>query len=211
MESREIRPKYKCPCRRVGIAGGIGSGKSVVSRILRCKGFRVYDCDSEASRLMHENADLRQRITEIIGPDAYGDDGLLNRALVASRLFGDPTVRQRVNEVVHKAVTDDFLLFSDGEDDVVFVESAILGSSGLAAVCHSVWMVDAPEATRVERVKLRSKLSEDDIKARMESQRKELDFIPPFKIKTLSNGDIDLLLPQILPLLQELTQSQKDG
>lgn len=157
----------------IGITGGIGSGKSVVSRVLRCNGFIVYDCDSEAKRIMTQDEKVKTQLQAGIGCEIYSEQGELNRKLLAQMLFNDLKVRTFVNEIVHCAVFEDIksrLSLSKAE---FFIESAILYSSGLWELCEAIWMVTAPEEERMKRVAHRDNLSAAEIKKRMETQEKE--------------------------------------
>lgn len=159
--------------KRIGITGGIGSGKSVVSSLLRVMGYPVYDTDSEARRLMNASPELRRQIAEAFGDDIY-TDGSLNRPLLASRAFGHPDRVARLNAIVHPAVRLDFDRWSRGcKAGICFVESAILYESHLDRLVDEVWLVTAPETLRVERVQQRSGLTADEVRSRMASQMDE--------------------------------------
>lgn len=94
------------------ITGGIGSGKSVVSRVLRLNGYPVYDCDSEAKVLMETDPEVREGLKKILGNDAFFNNGKLNRKFVASIIFSDSEKRREVNGLVHEAVRKDFKVFA---------------------------------------------------------------------------------------------------
>lgn len=188
------------------ITGGIGSGKSVVSRVLRLNGFAVYDCDTEARRLMEENVIVREEITGILGPEAYvpgvshGKEVRLNRSFVASAIFNDDKLRNMVNAVVHRAVREDFIRFATLSNGTVFCETAIPVTSRIDRICDRIWIVTAPEEVRIERVKLRNSLSEDEIKKRIATQRDEFESLPKDKLIEIKNGNNDPVLPRIYEL-----------
>ena len=187
---------------RIGITGGIGSGKSVVSRIVRCNGFPVYDCDFEAGRLMQSDSALKERLSAVLGGKAYNACGELDRKYVASRIFGDSELRKDVNRLVHSAVREDFRRFAEARKGKVFVESAILFSSGLASLCDKVWVVEAPKETRVVRVMSRNGCDRDDVESRMSAQSTEFAKVPSDAL-FLDNGGEVPLLQKILRLLYE--------
>lgn len=189
--------------RLIGITGGIGSGKSVVARIARCNGFFVYDCDLEARRLMQEDSRLVACLKSLFGEEAYLDDNSLDRKYVASRIFREADLREKVNNLVHSAVKEDFLRFAESKDSKVFVESAILFSSHLAEVCDSVWMVIAPEEVRISRVMARNNVSADEVKERIRVQSEEFSCLPEEKTEFLDNGGEVPILEKILKLLDE--------
>lgn len=156
--------------KRIGITGGIGSGKSVVSNLLRVMGYPVYDTDSEARRLMNSQPELQAQLSDAFGADIY-TDGVLNRPLLASRTFGNPGQVARLNAIVHPAVRHDFEQWAcKRQEPVGFVESAILYESHFDRLVDEVWLVTAPEALRIERVLQRSGLSADEVRRRIASQ-----------------------------------------
>lgn len=200
----------------VGITGGIGSGKSVVSRILRLNGFPVYDCDMEAKRIMHENLHVRKRLCEIAGDRVYGPDGCLDRVYMAQCIFSDSVLREAVNKVVHKAVFDDFMIFSErSSEKFVFCESAILVSSGFYSICDAVLLVDAPESLRIERVVARNGLHREEVKKRIASQEGEFTSLPYEKTFVVENDGVNPILPYVLKFIKkditktEITCSEK--
>lgn len=134
---------------RIGITGGIGSGKSYVCRLLEERGISVYDCDSHAKRLMAEQEDVRRQITSLIGPDAYiqNSPSTLNKAVVARFLMSSPENAHALEDIVHPAVIDDYL-----RSGIAWVESAILFESGLNNFVDRVVVVTAPEEVRIVRV-----------------------------------------------------------
>lgn len=165
----------------IGLTGGIGAGKSYVSRILRCRGFEVYDCDSEARRIMESSVSLKREIAEKLGSHCLDESGSVNRANVAEAVFADKMLLQWLNGLVHALVRDDIQerigrLSSGG---ILIVESAILYSSGLAEICDAIWLVDAPLALRVERASGRDGTESDRIMARVRAQQLEFDGCKP--------------------------------
>ena len=136
----------------IGITGGIGSGKSTIARALAARGFAVYDCDREAKRIIAEN-------------------GVYNTAYVAQRVFAEPELLERLNQIVHPAVKEDIL-----EKQPDFVESAILYEAGLDAICDKIFVIEAPEDIRIARTIARdyhgdaSPENIDKVRARIRAQ-----------------------------------------
>lgn len=158
--------------RIIGITGGIGSGKSFVSHVLAERlGVPVYDCDSHAKRLMNSNAELRRRLEGLIGPEAYGADGMLCRPVVSAYLFADARHAEQVNALVHPAVRADILRWADEQNcETVAVETAILIESGVDKLVDQVLFVEASEATRLARAMRRDAADAGKIRARMALQ-----------------------------------------
>lgn len=161
----------------IGLTGGIGTGKSTVARILRLRGYEVYDCDLEAKRLMDESPEVRRSLRDRWGEDIYSARGELDRRKVAQYVFADRREKAWLDSLVHGLVRDDVKRWAatrtDYRHDTVFVESAILFTSGLADICQEVWEVTAPLDIRVERVMKRSGLTREQAMARIDAQREE--------------------------------------
>lgn len=192
--------------RLIAITGGIGSGKSVVSRILDAMGYPVYDCDSRAREIMDNNDDIKQAIADNIAP-ACIKDGEIDRKELSATVFSSPEKLEILNGIVHGAVRDHLALWHSSEhqaDPICFVETAILYQSGLDAMVDEVWHVDAPREVRVERVMKRNGLSRDEVLARIESQD---SFIPTSvhpETKLIDNDGDTAILPQIERLISQV-------
>lgn len=168
--------------RIIGISGGIGSGKSVVSRILRLMGHSVYDCDLEARRLMETDSLIKARIRDEISAEVTDGVSIPRRDLLASIVFSDETMRRRLNGIVHGAVREDVARCASGAE-IIFVEAAILAESGLAAMCDAIWLVEADENDRCRRVMRRDGCTDGQFRSRMESQRREADMLEQYSAK----------------------------
>ena len=156
--------------RKIGITGGIGSGKSRLCRLFAERGVAVYDTDAAAKRLMTEDAALVEAIKARFGLESYAD-GALNRSYLAARVFSDEAERQVLNGLVHPAVKADFVAWAEQQaGDYVILESALLFEAGLDAMVDAVVAVLAPEALRIERVQQRDGVSEEQVRSRMAAQ-----------------------------------------
>jgi dephospho-CoA kinase len=181
----------------VGLTGGIGSGKSVIARQLREMGYTVYDTDSQAKRLIVEDAHVREQMEQLFGKEVY-QDGIYQTSIVAQRVFTDHSLLAQLNAIVHPAVKADILqyLTSDSEtlqlltdvavstaersdfrqhSDLLFIECAILYQAGFDALCDKVVAVTAPEDVRLARVIARDASTVDKVRARMRAQQTEQD------------------------------------
>lgn len=189
--------------RLIAITGGIGSGKSVVSRLVKVMGYEVYDCDSRAKALMTEDAMVRQQLTDAFGEDTYLDDGSLNRAHLSAAAFSDPNALTRLNAIVHPATATDMICWADEQADagatMAFVETALLRTAGLDRVVDEVWHVTAPDQVRIDRVIARSGLTAEQVKERMAAQCDE-DAVADGE-QILVNDNVSALLPQVVQLL----------
>ena len=193
----------------IGITGGIGSGKSYVSNLLRLNfDIPVYDCDAEAKRLTSADEEIRRKLIQLVGPEVFDGQELVRKRL-ADYLFSDPEHASRVNAIIHPAVLEDFGQWSmvNGQCPMVALESAILFESGFNKYVDYVLFVDAPEEIRLKRAMQRDNSSKEKIKARMQMQqpelhRKQADFI----IDNSIAGDTRLL-EQLKKIVQKLVNS----
>ena len=189
--------------RLIAITGGIGSGKSVVSRLVRVMGYEVYDCDSRARSLMTEDSMVRQQLIEAFGKETYIDDGSLNRSHLSSTAFTDPGALSKLNAIVHPATATDMICWADEQAEagatIAFVETALLRTAGLDRVVDEVWHVTAPDQVRIDRVIARSGLTAHQVKERMTAQRDE-DALAEGE-QVLVNDNVTALLPQVIQLL----------
>ena len=160
----------------IGITGGIGSGKSTIAKQLRKMGYAVYDTDSEAKRLIMEDAGLRQQIEQLFGKEVY-QDGVYQTALVAQRVFADKSLLAKLNAIVHPAVKADILRWAENMNHptLCFVECAILYQAGFDTLCDKVVVVTAPEEVRLQRAVVRDHSTIEKVRARMRAQEVEKD------------------------------------
>ncbi|MBQ4532893.1 MAG: dephospho-CoA kinase [Alistipes sp.] len=155
---------------KVGITGGIGSGKSFVCALLADYGVAVYDSDAEAKRLMECNAELRDALQEAFGNECYTESGL-NRAYLASRVFGDEEQLQRLNSIVHPAVRADFAAWAERQSaPYVVLESAILFESGFDGEVDATLAVVAPLEERIRRTMERDNSDRETVMRRIGHQ-----------------------------------------
>lgn len=155
---------------KVGITGGIGSGKSTVCRLFAARGVAVYDCDAAAKRLMAEDEALKGAIVARFGTACY-EGGELNRTYLAEQIFGSDEAREALNGLVHPAVIADFERWAEQQaGEYVVLESAILFEAGLEKHLDCVVAILAPKALRLERAMKRDGALREQIEARMATQ-----------------------------------------
>lgn len=189
----------------IALTGGIGAGKSVLSRVLRCLGYEVFDCDSEAKALMDRDDVIKARLAAEIAPEVISG-GKINRKILAEIVFADADRLSALNAIVHSAVKEHLQRWRNGRDaSVAFVETAILFESGLNRLVDAEWYVTAPPDIRIRRVMARNGLTATEVRRRIDSQA----FIPspdePRPPRTVFvNNDRTPLLPQILACLRAL-------
>ena len=190
----------------IAITGGIGSGKSVVSRILRTMGYSVYDCDENARRLMDTSPSIKLQLNDRICINAVSEDGVINRNLISQIVFNNPEKLIRLNSIVHRHVAEDLKhCIATSEQPIFFFETAILESEGLESLTNGVWFVMASDAVRINRVMHRNNLTIEQVQARMASQNVK----PPYDSKIIVNDNREPILPQIISLLNILEMSKE--
>lgn len=189
---------------KFAITGGIGSGKSYVAHLLTLMGIPIYCADIEAKRLMVTDATIRHSLIDLLGDEVY-TGGVLNKALLGSYLFSDPSHVKQINSIVHPRVRADFAQWITrfAHLPLVGIESAILYESGFDDLVDVVALVYAPLSLRLERTMQRDSLSEKQVLARMavqmdeEEKRKRAHFV-------VINDYESALLPQIESLVEAL-------
>lgn len=189
----------------IGISGGIGAGKSVVSRILRAMGYEVYDTDTAARTLMDRSPAIKSRICESIHPEAVDCNGNIDRRLIADIVFNDKAMLETLNRIVHGSVRDDLKAWSerDSATSPLFVECAIMHTSGIYKMCDSVWHVTAPDEVRITRIMSRNGISASEAASRIKAQEKEEILSRKSDIRIINDGVMPVL-PQIERLLWQI-------
>ena len=186
---------------KTGIAGGIGSGKSYVCKLLAKRGINVYDCDDAAKRLMRTDEQLKEQLTKLIGPQTYVD-GRLNKAAVATFLLSSEANAHAIDAIVHPAVFRDF-----EESGLVWMESAIMFESGADRYVDNVVIVTAPEEVRIERIMKRDGISREKAQEWMQRQwpQEKVRQLAQYEIINDGRQDLD---SQIADLLQKLSNTR---
>lgn len=183
------------------ISGGIGSGKSVVSRILTQMGFPVYDCDSQAKLLMDKNEKIKNEIRSKIDPNVIAN-GIIDRKRLGQIVFNDSEALKTLNEIVHEAVRNDIKSWIKHTTSTkLFIETAILYQSGIDRMVDAVWEIYAPTETRISRVIKRNGFSREEVISRINSQNITI-YEKHHKTSVITNDDILPVLPQINFLLK---------
>lgn len=186
----------------IAICGGIGSGKSVVCRIVAAMGHEVYDCDSRAKEIMDCSAEIKNAIACRVHREAIAPDGSIDRRRLGEIVFSDAEALARLNSIVHAAVREDLALWAARRPGkLLFVETAILYQSGLDAMVDEVWDVEAPPELRLERVMARNGLDAEAVKARIEAQDSYRPAQPHPQTTVIVNDGCVPLLPQLEKLL----------
>ncbi|HNP45113.1 MAG TPA: dephospho-CoA kinase [Panacibacter sp.] len=193
---------------KIGLTGGIGSGKTTAAKVFSTLGIPVFDADSAARDVMNENETLRKNIIAAFGEESYTNN-ILNRKYIAGIVFNDPGKLEQLNAMVHPAtiaMADEWFAKQTGA--YVIKEAALMFESGAAAGLDYIIGVTAPQHIRIQRVMHRDKITRDEVLARMDKQLDEsmkmklCDFV-------LINDEQELLIPQVVALHEKLLTLKK--
>lgn len=188
----------------LGCTGGIGSGKSYVCRIFSGMGVPVYYSDDRTKDLYDSSETLKERLADLLGTDIL-HNGVIDRKIMAGRIFSDSGLLQKVEEIVHPAVMEDFEKWREacmidgcaGNSGFVIFESALLLQKPLVRRCaDKVMVVSAPKSLRIERIKKRDNISYELIERRMAAQMSDEQMKALADFIIVSNGR-DPMLPQV--------------
>ena len=195
---------------KVGITGGIGSGKTTVCKIFETLGIPVYYADDRAKALMVEDEKLVSDIKSIFGEEAYLPNGELNRKHIADIAFHNPLKLKELNAVVHPAVLEDGNRWHAEQKDAPYTlkEAALIFESDSYKNLDKIITVFAPQSVRLERVLLRGgNLSKQDIEARMSKQLPEEEKMKRANFIIYNDGE-QALIPQVMKIHQLLCNEQ---
>ncbi|MBR6659559.1 MAG: dephospho-CoA kinase [Paludibacteraceae bacterium] len=188
---------------RIGITGGMGAGKSVISEMMRCLGIPVYDADIASKKILNSNTKVKTQLIELLSEEIFSN-GQLNRPLMAQLIFNNNELLLKTNAIIHPAVFDDFIAWSEAQNkEVVACETAILFESGMVSYFDSILMVSAPLEIRIERCLKRNNFTREQVLERIakqmdESKKIELsDFV-------IDNDNRKALYPQLKNFLNNL-------
>jgi dephospho-CoA kinase len=185
---------------KIGLTGGIGSGKSTVSKIFRILDVPVYDADSRAKKLVADDVETRREIELTFGKAVF-KDGVLQNKVLANIVFNNPSKLEKLNNIIHPRVEKDFTDWSKKQKSAPYIvkEAAILFESGSYKGMDKILMVYSPEPTRIERVMKRDNISRKIVLERIRNQwsdelkKEKSNYI-------IYNDEKQLLIPQVLKI-----------
>ncbi len=188
---------------KVGITGGIGSGKSTVAKIFEVLGIPVYYADDAAKRLMNEDEMLKQQLQKLFGKETY-IDGTLNRKYLSTLVFNNEEKLALLNSIVHPATLQDSEKWMQQQNaQYAIKEAALIFESGAQKQLDYVIGIYAPAPLRIQRVMKRDHVTREEVKARMEKQMDEAikmrlcDYV-------ITNDEQELVIPQVIKLHEAL-------
>lgn len=188
---------------KIGLTGGIGSGKSIVAKVFEALGIPVYYADDAAKRLMNEDVVLKHKIQQQFGTDVYAE-GKLNRKNLADIVFNDPEKLSQLNALVHPATLTDAEKWMKAQTTAYCIkEAALIFESGAHEYLDYVIGVTAPVALRIQRIMQRDGITREDVLLRMDKQLDESEKMQLCNF-VIKNDEQSLILPQVLALHDQI-------
>ena len=193
---------------KVGLTGGIGSGKSTVAKLFEVLRVPVYYADEAAKRLMVSDPTVRQHLIEAFGPEVYDATGQLQRSYLSEKVFNDQTALDQLNNIVHPAVGRDGERWLQAHQHYPYVvkEAALLFEAGTYAALDTMVCVVAPESLRLQRVMQRDDVPASAVRARMDKQWPQAQKAERSD-HIITNDGVIPLIPQVLALHQQFSQA----
>lgn len=190
--------------KRIGLTGGIGSGKSTVAKLLEIIGFPVYSSDDRAKILLNSSAIIHKRIKEELGEELFNENGIPDRNKLAELVFSDSEKLDTLNSIVHPEVRQDFVHWCEKQQSkTVFKEAAIIFEHGLEKELDEVWVVYADQELRISRVMKRNSISREQVLQRMNNQW-PAEKLNELATCVLNNNEESALIPQVLNACKRL-------
>ena len=194
--------------KKVGLTGGMGSGKSIIAKIFETIGIPVFNADTIAKKLMEQDPELKQKITQLFGTDTYLD-GKLNRAFLAGIVFNDKEKLALLNNVVHPATLAAAMDWMNQQTAPYMVkEAALIFEAGAEKQLDLVIGVSAPKDMRMKRVMERDGIGKEQAEARMRNQMDDTEKMSLCD-HVIINDEKHLIVPQVLRIHQTIMNSTK--
>ncbi|WP_423149408.1 dephospho-CoA kinase [Rubrolithibacter danxiaensis] len=195
---------------KIGITGGIGSGKTVVCRVFELLGIPVFYADTVAKEVMQTDSLLIRELIETFGPETYFPEGVLNRKYLANIVFRDEAELKKLNSLVHPAVFRAFDYWTEQQKNVPYVlkEAALLFESGSYKKCDYTILVTSPIQLRIKRIIDRDSISIEQVQERINKQMSD-DEKKNRADCFIKNDEAELIIPQVLALHEKFSAASR--
>ena len=192
----------------IGLTGGIGSGKTTVAKFIEEMGFPVYFSDDRAKEIVNDDEVLKNNIKELLGEEAYDENGFYNKKYVSGIVFNDDEMRLQLNALIHPAVKIDFENWVENQNsEFVFKETALLFELKLNESCYKSVLVTADDNIRIKRVMDRDGKTYREVEAVMTKQMPEKDKVKKADFVIYNNSNIEDLKTETEKTVMKLTVS----
>jgi dephospho-CoA kinase len=194
---------------KIGLTGGIGSGKSTVADFLRSKGIPVFDADAIAKDLMNSDDSIKDKLVAEFGKETYSN-GMLNREFLSSKVFSSPEKVEKINSIVHPVVIKTLASKMEKSletEDIVLAEAALIFEAGMEELFDYIFVVAADEKTRIARVMERSNLTREEVVRRIKNQIPEKEKISAADFVFYNNDGKEKLFENVLFVINLLKKS----
>jgi dephospho-CoA kinase len=194
----------------IGLTGGIGSGKTTVSKIFNAFGVKVFNSDNVAKMLLNTNKEVRKEVIKLFG-DVYNNDGINSKKL-ASIVFNNSESLNKLNQIIHPKVNDEFIKWvkENDQEKILLKEAAILIESGGHKNLDEIVLVVSDKQIRIQRVINRDKSAKEDVLQRIKKQLSDEEKIK-LSSYIINNNEIDLLIPQVENILKKVNYSSESS
>jgi len=191
---------------KIGITGGIGSGKSTISRIFELLGVPVYYADAEAKELMNTDSIVKSAIIDLFGKNVIAEKETLDRKAISAIVFNDKNKLEKLNAIIHPTIASHFNNWLIKQSNAVYIlkEAAILFESGANKQMDKVIVVTAPQQLRIDRVLLRDKTSREEVEHRINNQLPDEELVKLANY-TITNDETQMVINQLLAIHKRIT------
>lgn len=188
----------------IALTGGIGSGKTTIAKLFETMGCLIYYSDEKAKELYYDT-EIKKRVIQLLGSDAYSASGSLNSTFIARIIFKDKTKLESLNAIIHPALEKDFEIFvkQQSPDRIIIKESALIFETDSYKKFKTIILVTAPLEQKIKRVMQRNKMPREYVEKRMSAQWPDEQKIPLANY-IISNDDTEAVIPQVISVLKKI-------
>jgi dephospho-CoA kinase len=188
----------------IALTGGIGSGKTTIAKLFETMGCLLYNSDEKAKDLYHQT-EIKKRVIQLLGSDAYSANGSLNSTFIAGIIFKDKTKLESLNAIIHPALEKDFEIFvkQQSPDRIIIKESALIFETDSYKKIKTIILVTAPLEQKIKRVMQRNKMPRENVEKRMSAQWPDEQKIPLANY-IITNDDTEAVIPQVISVLKKI-------
>jgi dephospho-CoA kinase len=188
----------------IALTGGIGSGKTTIAKLFETMGCLIYYSDEKAKELYYDT-EIKKRVIQLLGSDAYSANGSLNSTFIAGIIFKDKTKLESLNAIIHPALEKDFEIFvkQQSPDRIIIKESALIFETDSYKKIKTIILVTAPLEQKIKRVMQRNKMPRENVVKRMSAQWPDEQKIPLANY-IITNDDTEAVIPQVISVLKKI-------